>query len=85
MGWKEKKKNTLSKKGKVVDSNTQSRCPKKNEVKQSHFGFINKILHNFQPVKFMIYFKLTIYEERNKKEKSAVFILGGKITENMLF
>lgn len=50
----------------------------KNEQKQSHFGLINKILYNFQLVKFMISFKLTILWRKKQKEKSSMLILGEK-------
>lgn len=64
--WREK---NLSKKELLILTPNQGVL--KNEEKPSHFGFINKILHNFQPIKFMIYFKLTIlWKKKQKKQKT---------------
>lgn len=80
--WMEKK--NLSKKELLILAPNQGVL--KNEEKQSHFGFINKILRNFQPVKFMIYFKLTIlWRKKQKYRKGEIncVYFWGEITEDV--
>lgn len=53
--WMEKKKFCQRKRGALILAPNQGVL--KNEEKQSQFGFIYKILRNFQPAKLMITFK----------------------------